>query len=124
SKAYAMFRKEEAGQWHKQLLSLSEGEKTELTNLSLQALQMIQHNIAAETATTYFGATGRLVSKLEMPLPDKVDPQFLLTLLRAAKAPDPALSLKGVTAPLPLNDLLENFWSYFQSIKNDTLQPD
>lgn len=111
---------EQVEKLHKTAVKLTEGEKGDLLLISRQLVQ----EMAIQTPQEYFGASGRLESGLQMVRPETLDPQFLLTLMRVAKKPDPAFDIRKVTAPMPFNDLLENYWSYFISIREHQVGPD
>lgn len=106
---------------HKKVFELSLQELGELDQIASQLLKTFAEDVAFEA---YFGSSGRLASIVEMPHPDRLDPQFLLALIRMAKPVDGAISLKHFTTPLPLGNLLENFWSYFSSIQRDAIRPE
>ena len=106
---------------HKTAIRLSPDERNELVLISKQLVQEIATQMTAET---YFGATGRLEGTLHMVRPESLDPQFLLALMRAAKRPDTAVDIRKVSAAMPLDELLENYWSYFISIKQHHVTPD
>lgn len=118
---FAGFRNEDL---HKAVVLLKNSERNELLSISQQLLQSLQDEIEAETLQTYFGATGRLETSLQMEKADHLNPNFLLTLLRIAKPANPVIDISKITSPLPLDNLLENFWSYFVSIKEKHIKPE
>ena len=104
----------------KEPLLLTPQEQQELSHIGHRLLQSIA---APEALATYFGATGRLVGDQEISRPQQLNPNFLLALLRSARSPNPAITFARST-PLPLNDLLENFWSYMFAIRRDHIAPE
>lgn len=105
---------------HKTILNLSEGEKAQLQMISRQ---LVQDAAMLEKPEVYFATSARLKGALTQERPKELDPQFLLALLREAKRPDGSKDIRNVMGPLPLNDLLENFWSYFASIREHQIEP-
>lgn len=104
-----------------ELFTLSREDITALDSIGRRLLISISDQIEKET---YFGTTGRMAAKVTMDKPTELDPQFVLALVRMAKPAKEEISLKGINAPLPLGHLMENFWSYFMSIKNEGLTPE
>lgn len=110
-------------------LAINGKDRADLCRIQDRLLQSMPHpllqHLAFPTVTKHFGATGRVATKVTLNRPDHVDPQFLLTLVRAAKKPpkDP-INMLAITAPLPLDDLLENFWGYMLSIKENDYKPE
>jgi len=121
-KAFSIFKPEREMLAHKSLQKLDEREKSELTEIGRGALRATVR--AQKSMEDYFGTTGRLATKLEMEQPQSLDPKFSLALIRMAKSVDPTIRIQDVKAPMPLNTLLENFWSYFVSIKEDNVTPE
>lgn len=107
-----------------ELFKLSKNDVIALEGISQRLLMNISQTIANADSAKYFGATGRLAAKVTMDKPKELDPQFILALVRMAKPYNSEKSLNGVNAPLPVGDLIENFWSYFISIKNEGLTPE
>ncbi len=67
----------------------------------------------------FFGIQGVPAVDVPMRFVDHLDPDFLLTLLRVSKPTDEHVQIRLIKSPRPLNDLLENFWSYVRSIERD-----
>lgn len=104
--------------------SLNESEESELFSIGRQLLKDIATEITNENLIPYFGASGRLETALSIDRPKTLNPQFLLTLLRVAKNSDETIDIRNINSPLPLNDLVENFWSYLLSIRKHKLSPE
>jgi hypothetical protein len=121
---YNMFKAGDQAKIHKTFFNLTEDEEAELLGMSRQILQEISTNIENESIASYFETGGRLAASLQMDCPKTLDPQFILSLLRIAKPADPTIDLQKEDSPMPLDKLLENFWSYFASIHRGSITPD
>lgn len=115
----------DASKLHKAGFTLQDEEKKELDRIAETMLQDIKQCIAGGSAgfESFFGISSRLTGTLTMDAADTVNPNFLLSLVRLAKPVDKAVSLKSEKGPIPLDKLLENYWSYFISIKREGLKP-
>ncbi|ADI38071.1 hypothetical protein [Waddlia chondrophila] len=107
------------GKLHRDMFALTDKEDAALIGINKRMLQGLSS--AMENQELYFGTTGRLATTVSLDRPKTIDPQFLLALLRMAKPRNPEITLKGVNAPLPAANLIENFWSYLTSIKTNRL---
>lgn len=103
-------------------LMLNEQEVNELNFISSQALVLIPD--ATTKVENYFGTTGRLTGGLEIDQPAAIDSTFFLSLIRSSQQVDTSISIKNVRPPIPLQTLLDNFWSYFVSINSERLKPE
>jgi hypothetical protein len=121
---YEQLKTDSTQQLHKQIFNLTPTEKASLSQIANRMLQTLTKNIADKTVGTYFGGTGRIETPLSMDRPKEFNPQFLLALIRMAKPYNPTLSIKEHSTPMPVGELLQNFWSYFLSIKNDNIPPE
>ncbi|CCB91229.1 putative uncharacterized protein [Waddlia chondrophila 2032/99] len=123
--AYTVLEKAAAkkGKLHRDIFALTGREVAALIAINKRMLQQLSSAMAIEgiTPERYFGTTGRLTTTVALDRPKTIDPQFLLALLRMAKPRNPEITLKGVNAPLPAANLIENFWSYLTSIKTNGL---
>lgn len=108
---------------HKEMFSLTEREIAALSAINRRMLQQLSSQDVGTKAELYFGATGRLATTVKIERAKTVNPQFLLALLRMAKPRNRSITLKGQNSPLPAGNLLENFWSYLISIKEEGLTP-
>ena len=106
------------------LFKLSKKDIATLEGVGQRLLLNISQRIEDAKTETYFGTTGRMATKITLEKPTKLDPQFILALVRMAKPYNSQVSLNRINSPLPLGDLVENFWSYFVSIKEDGLTPE
>lgn len=123
SQTYSMFSNE--AQLHKSLFILEDEEKVELLNISSQLLQNIYKSTTHDTTRSYFGQTGGLQSTIEITPATKLNPQFIQALIRMGKPyNENIVSLSERTNPIPLGDLIENFWSYFIDINENNITPD
>jgi len=94
---------------YKYTFTLNGDEMAELHGINNQLL----HELVKDNP----GNTGDRAYQMQMALPNRVDHQFVLTLLRLACQVDPAKDIRTIVAPLPLDGLLANFWSYLSSIQ-------
>ena len=113
----------QGGKVSKQLLLLSDKERLELSQIQESLLTAA---VAPTSLKEFFGGeVGTFETTAELSRAKHLDPQFLLALLRTAKpVSDPPMDIREVSAPIPLDMLMENFWNYFASIKEHKLSPD
>lgn len=82
--------------------------------------------VATQPSESYFTGTYSNKGEVSIGITSEISPEFVLALIRSVKKPEDLspLTLTQRTNPLLINELVENFWSYFFTIKNNNLSPD
>lgn len=92
-----------------------------------------EHSQLLDTTSVFMKelvSTSAITPSFAISTPNDVSPEFLLTLVRSAKAPsvtgNAALDtafIKNHEGPFTVEELIQNFWTYFITIKNQKLSP-
>ena len=117
TKGVSVFR----GEKYKRIYLLTMEEEAALSGVAAQLFHEIGTVASLES---HLGSLSRLPGEASIPYFDHVDPDFMLTLIHSAHQVQEDASLKHKKKPLPLEDLLQNFWSYVRSIQRDDIGPE
>ncbi len=111
------------GKAAKKTLILSPNEESQLNQIQQSLLTNTEMPDGLEAF--FGGQLGSLETNVTLSRTTHLDPQFLLALLRSAKpVTTPPIDIRQIHSPIPVEMLVENFWNYAASIRENGLTPD